>query len=56
MRGGETAETIGRPKVLFIAHKVKDRAEVGRIWRKEGEKEGEEGEVALVADVVRLVW
>jgi len=46
---------VGRPEVLGITHEVEDGGEVRRGGREEAEEEGEEGNVAWVADVDRLV-
>ncbi len=56
VRRGQAAEAVRRPEVRGVAQKVEDRAEVRRVRGEQREQEGEEREVALVADMVGLVY
>ena len=55
VRRGKAAKAVLRPEVRRVAQELEDRAEVRRVGREEREQEGEEREVAFVADVVGFV-
>lgn len=55
VRRGEAAEPVWGPEVRRVAEEVEDRAEVWGVCGEQREQEGEEREVALVADVVGFV-
>ena len=55
MRRRQAAEAVRGPEMCRVPQQVKNRTQVGRVWREKREKEGEEREVALVAHEVGFI-
>lgn len=51
----KTSDAVARPQVFGVLDVFEDGVEVRRVGRKETKEEGEDGDVAFVADVVGLV-
>lgn len=51
----QTAQTERRPEMLRISDEVENGTEMGRVWLEKAKEEGEERDVAFVADVDRVI-